>query len=163
MNDMAVRPSRETIGERRTTHGHARGRSQSLTYTSWNAMITRCFNKNNHNYHRYGGSGITVCERWRIFSHFLFDMGERPSPKHSLDRYPNKNGNYEPGNCRWATSSEQSRNRRTTRAVIRSDGVRFPSMIEAAEAIGGCRRIIRDVCTGRGKTHRGYGWRFADE
>lgn len=57
-------------------------------------------------------AGITVCERWRdSFENFLADMGERPSKAHSIDRFPNRDGNYEPGNCRWATAIEQSRNR----------------------------------------------------
>lgn len=87
--------------------------SKSIAYTSWCAMKARCLNPNLKIYPRYGGAGITVCERWIKFEHFLQDMGPRPSMKHSLDRYPNKAGNYEPGNCRWATKTEQSRNVRS--------------------------------------------------
>lgn len=74
-------------------------------------MIKRCTDEGNVAFANYGGRGITVCERWQTFVNFLADMGERPDGT-SLDRFPNVDGNYEPGNCRWATSAEQSRNRR---------------------------------------------------
>ena len=84
-------------------------------------MIRRCEDSSGHNYHLYGGRGITVCERWRnSFAAFLADMGRPPSSAHSLDRVDN-DGNYEPGNCRWATMPEQMRNARTTR-MIEFDG-----------------------------------------
>lgn len=82
-------------------------------------MINRCRNARSPYYHLYGGRGIKVCERWKGkngFLNFLQDMGRRPSPKHSIDRIDN-NGNYEPGNCRWATRIEQNRNRRDNRLV----------------------------------------------
>lgn len=91
-------------------HGHATRGKISRTYHSWQAMKARCTNHRNHKYPLYGARGITVCERWlRSFENFLADMGERPEG-HTLDRFPNNEGNYEPGNCRWATVTEQNRN-----------------------------------------------------
>lgn len=75
-------------------------------------MLTRCFNPKATRFENYGGRGIAVCDSWRnSFEAFLADMGRKPSPAFSLDRI-NNDGNYEPGNCRWATASEQAFNRR---------------------------------------------------
>ncbi len=85
-----------------------------MEYNAWAGMIQRCFNENDPSYHRYGGRGITVAPTWRAsFAAFLVDVGPKPSPEHSLDRYPNNDGNYEPGNVRWATRAEQLRNKRS--------------------------------------------------
>jgi len=79
-------------------------------------MRQRCFDSARAGYRDYGGRGITVCQRWNSFENFLADMGERPIGK-TLDRFPNPDGNYEPGNCRWATPLEQARNRRPRKAA----------------------------------------------
>ena len=91
-----------------TTHGH----SKRTEYTIWSGIKGRCFNPKNPVYQYYGGRGIIVCERWRFsFENFFEDMGQRPSLDFSLDRI-DPNGNYEPGNCRWATMKEQQNNKR---------------------------------------------------
>lgn len=107
--------SREKAAERcrsRTTHGW----TKTIEHRTWLSMNSRCTNINVPEYAHYGGRGIKVCERWKnSFEAFLEDMGPRPSNKHSIDRFPNNDGNYEPGNCRWATRQEQDNNKRTNR------------------------------------------------
>ena len=97
-------------------HGAARKRGcgQSREYSTWESMKQRCHNPRHPRFHDWGGRGIAVCERWRRdFSAFLADMGPRPR-RTTIDRIDN-DGNYEPGNCRWATAAEQSADRRVTR------------------------------------------------
>lgn len=100
----------------RLTHGGARHSGRDDLYETWCSMKKRCENPNNHAWSRYGGRGITVCDRWRhSFPAFKEDVGPRPGPEYSLDRIDN-NGNYEPGNVRWATARQQANNRRPTRS-----------------------------------------------
>jgi hypothetical protein len=121
---------REFSSEQHTKHGQAsvkKGRSRA--YRVWAAMHQRCRNENSSNYPDYGGRGITVCERWNKYENFLEDMGHPPTG-HTIDRESN-NGNYEPGNCRWATPKEQALNRRSCRIVTYS-GHKMP-LSEAVE------------------------------
>ena len=98
------------------THGEARHGKETVEFNTWSSMIGRCSNSNHKQFYQYGGRGISVCKRWAdSYQNFLSDMGRRPSSKHSIDRFPNNNGNYEPGNCRWATSREQNANTRSNR------------------------------------------------
>ena len=121
------------------------GMEGTATYNVWAGLIQRCTNKRCREYPRYGGRGIRVCARWReSFEAFLSDMGEKPSGK-SIDRIDN-NGDYEPGNCRWATNSEQMRNRSTTE-MLTYQGETLP-LPEWAQRLGIKRkrleRRIRD-------------------
>ena len=110
---------RELSASQRATLKH--GRSHSPTYNSWAAMKFRCLNEHHVAYKSYGGRGITICQRWHdSFENFLEDMGERPLG-YSLDRI-DPDGNYEPGNCRWATARIQGNNRRSNR-FLNSDGI----------------------------------------
>jgi hypothetical protein len=100
------------LREKRTKHGYRIGGAEPPEYKAWANMKDRCKNSNHRNYKDYGGRGIKVCQRWdNSFENFLADMGKRPSPKHSVDRYPNPDGDYKPSNCRWATIKEQNRNK----------------------------------------------------
>jgi len=108
-------------------------------------MIDRCTRPGSRHYHRYGGRGIRVCERWKLsFEAFLADMGERPSPRHSIDRIDN-DGNYEPGNCRWATPAAQNRNRSSSHVITVSMCIE-----EWAEVLGVPSTRIRD------RIHQGW-------
>ncbi len=120
-----------SLNRDRTTHGQ----SGSLTFHSWDGILQRCCNPRNKDYPTYGGRGITVCQRWRnSFESFLEDLGERPSARHSIDRYPDQNGPYAPENCRWATATEQNRNRRTN--VILTFRGQSHCVVEWAEVTG---------------------------
>lgn len=120
------------------THGHSSGGSRTKTYMTWDSMRRRCENPSHRAYPDYGGRGITVCDRWRDFSCFLEDMGEKPEG-FSLDRIDNSLG-YSKENCRWATSQEQNRNTRGTRMVV-CDG-ESRSIIEWSELRGWPHHVI---------------------
>lgn len=124
------------IGPRSITHGE----SSRPEHGVWNTMIQRCTNPNAVGWERYGGRGITVCERWASsYEAFIADMGHRPSPDMTLERIDNSRG-YEVGNVRWATRSEQARNRRSNRHITHEG--RTQLLIEWAEELSVPIRVL---------------------
>ena len=119
----------DELRARNTTHGQR----QTPEYKTWCNIRSRCSNPKAVGYEYYGQRGIKVCERWDDFENFRKDMGLRPSAQHSIDRI-NVNGNYEPGNCRWATRQQQMANRTCNRFVT-VDGERMIQS-EAARRAG---------------------------
>lgn len=104
---------RERTSEANHKHGH--GTTKTRTYQAWRQMKRRCLSPSVEAFKRYGGAGITVCPQWKhSFEAFLSCMGECPEGM-EIDRFPNKTGNYEPGNCRWATVLQQARNKTNNR------------------------------------------------
>lgn len=105
--------------EKRTKHGDANWWNGKVApeYICLRNIIQRCTNPGSISYPRYGGIGVSVCDEWNSlekYAAFLSHVGRRPSKNHSIDRFPNRSGNYEPGNVRWATRREQSENRKTS-------------------------------------------------
>lgn len=132
----------EKTRQRSTKHGRARRGAVTPEYHTWTGMIQRCVNPKVDRYSQYGGRGISVCERWRSsFISFYQDMGDRPSARHSLDRIDN-DGDYCPSNCRWATNTEQGRNRPMARIIV-ANGI-SRTLAEWVEVTGLHRRTIAD-------------------
>lgn len=121
---------RELASKQMTTHGM----THTPTYRSWTHMLERCHNPKHHAFSSYGGAGITVCHRWVSFEIFLQDMGKRPSLDHSIDRFPDPGGNYEPNNCRWATPVEQASNMRSNRNLTWNNHTQI--LVEWSKQIG---------------------------
>lgn len=151
-----VRGDTKSCGCQRTPKGElasafVHGLANTREYAIWSGIITRCTNPNRKCYHLYGGRGITICDRWTNgdgvksgFECFLADVGPCPSRKHSIDRFPDQDGNYEPTNVRWATMIQQANNRRNTRLVT-FRGIEMP--LTEAVRISGCPLHYETVWT----------------
>jgi hypothetical protein len=153
---------REAASKRLMTHGEARERSKTREYTTWLRMKSRCHNPCSEFYQFYGGRGITVCERWiNSYENFLADMGRRPKGT-TIDRI-NNDGNYEPGNCRWATPTQQANNKSNN--VIMEHNGEAKSIAQWEKSLGFRKNIIWDRLN-RGESFdyaisrppRGYVW-----
>jgi len=105
----------EVNRKKQTTHGESH---KTKEYLAWKLMTQRCCDKNQKGYMRYGGRGIRICKRWRgSYLNFLADVGRAPSPRHSIGRIDN-DGDYEPGNVRWETATQQANNRRSNHFIM---------------------------------------------
>lgn len=127
---------KQVLSDRNTTHGM----SGTRIYEIWQGMIKRCTNKKCQYYHLYGGRGIKVCERWKNFKLFYEDTYIGYSEGLSIDRFPNKNGDYEPNNFRWATDEEQATNKRVNH-VLEYNGKK-QTISQWAKEIGLNQRLI---------------------
>lgn len=148
----------------RPIHGHASGGAPTPTYVSYRAMVARVTDNDHRSWEKYGGRGIAICQRWLIgdgaltgFQCFLADVGERPSGT-SLDRI-NGDGNYEPGNCRWADAHTQARNRASTKLTA-ADVVRIRSALLEGETPSGLAKAyglnaqyVRQIGNGQRRSH----------
>ena len=113
------------------------GQSRTKAYRTWITLRQRCENQKNVSYPKYGGDGVVVCERWKVYENFYSDMGDAPSIKHTIDRIDGTKG-YEPSNCRWATYGEQNRN------ISRNVWVE----------IDGVNKVLHDWCKELGINHK---------
>jgi len=116
-------------------------------HVSWFHMLSRCTDRKNRQFADYGGRGITVCDRWRLFANFLADMGPKPTPKHSVERRENDKG-YSPDNCYWATPSQQQRNKRNS-VMLTHNGITL-CLADWADRVG----IPAKLLSQRLKTYR---------
>jgi hypothetical protein len=124
------------------------GLTHSPEHRSWLSMMTRCVwsGPERNDYHLYQGKGIKVCKQWNEFANFIADMGPKPTKEHTLDRI-DSDGNYEPGNCRWATRKEQARNWKHRNRLFANAGESL-TLSEWSERIGISREALRDRIEG---------------
>lgn len=132
----------------RQTHGYSPSGKRTPEYVAWCGIKNRCLNSKYRQFKYYGGRGIKFHKRWHYFENFIADVGDRPSPAHSIDRYPDNDGDYRPGNVRWATVEQQHLNTRKTR-YVRYKGNRLP-LFTVIKLLGLSEGMIRSRLR--------YGW-----
>lgn len=133
-------------------HGDACRGKKTKEYKTWNKIVARCTCPTNAKYSIYGKRGIKVCSRWSVYENFLEDMGRAPGPEYSIDRI-NVDGDYEPSNCRWATSKQQSINKRNT-VRVEYKGELLSLMIICEELNVPYKNTYQRI--------KRYGWSFED-
>ena len=141
----------------KTKHGAYAGGKEQPEHYIWRSMIGRCTNPDYSGYQYYGGRGVSVCKRWLNYKNFISDMGLRPSPEHSLDRI-NNNKPYSPSNCRWATRSEQQKNKTTTRMF--TDGKFTGTLTECADKLKISKELAHWRFKNWGSFERGKKWQL---
>lgn len=141
----------ELTSKRVRRHGHKSGGKSTRAYRAWRGIISRCFYPTDINWKRYGAKGITVHPEWRhSFELFLEHIGPPPTEKHTIDRYPDKNGNYVPGNVRWATQMEQMNNVNKNRWVTFNG--KLLTISQLAREVGIAARTLHYRIIKRGAT-----------
>lgn len=141
----------------RTKHGAYANGGETPEHYVWRSMLARCNRPSAVGYEYYGAKGITVCKRWHKYENFLADMGERPSKLHSLDRLDSTKG-YSLKNCRWATRSEQQKNKTTTKFY--SNGTFTGTLVECAKYIGISKELAFYRIKKWNTFERGVEWRL---
>jgi hypothetical protein len=139
----------------RVTHGAYMDGIEKPEHYVWRTMLRRCNNPKATGYAYYGGKGITVCKRWLRYENFIADMGDRPSKDYSLDRIDTKK-NYSPSNCRWATRSEQQKNKSTTKIYM--NGKFRGTLVECAEYLGISKNCAYERWKNWGSLEKGTKW-----
>jgi len=140
----------------RVKHGGYLGGKERPEHYVWRSMLARCDNPKSSGYAYYGGRGIKVCKRWQKYENFYADMGDRPSADHSLERN-NSDADYKPSNCRWATRSEQQKNKTTTKRY--TNGRFTGTLVECAKLLGISKELAYMRWKAWGSFEKGVKWR----
>lgn len=140
----------------RTKHGAYSNGVEAPEHYVWRTMLARCYNQNANSYQYYGARGITVCASWHSYDSFIADMGKRPSAEYSLER-KNLQLGYSADNCKWATRSEQQKNKSTTRWF--TNGQFTGTLVECAKEVGISKSLALWRFKNWGSFEKGVSWR----